>query len=122
MERRHAPLNDWLHALLRSPTKRLIPNDDRYTYVFDKLEILMALGYAHHAKRTNDWYWAPPGAFGYRRQNRDRFLQELEESISGEKEQSRYVQSGIFGESAEACSEALAAFREFIAKVAREWS
>ena len=121
MERQRAPLNDWLHAVLRQPTRRLIPNDDRYTYVFDKLEMLMALGYAHHAKRTKDWYWAPPGAFGYRGQNRDRFLQEIDESISREKEQSLYVQSGIFGDSAEACAKALAAFREFMAKVGREW-
>lgn len=121
MERQHAPLNDWLHALLRQPTKRLIPSDDRYTYVFDKLEMLMALGYAHHAKRTKDWYWAPTGAFGYRCQNRERFLQEMDESISSEKERSLYVQSGIFGESPEVCTAALAAFREFIAKVAWEW-
>ena len=121
MERRHAPLNDWLHAVLRQPTRRLIPNDDRYTYVFDKLEMLMALGYAHHAKRTKEWYWAPPGAFGYRGQNRDRFLQEMDESISREKDQSLYVQSGIFGESPEACATALAEFRDYIAKVGRQW-
>lgn len=121
MERRHAPLNDWLHAVMRQPTRRLIPNDDKYTYVFDKLEILMALGYAHHAKRTKDWYWAPPGAFGYRHQNRARFLQEMDESIAREKERSLYVQSGIFGDSPQVCAEALAAFREFIATVGRQW-
>ncbi len=121
MERQYAPLNDWLHAVLRHPTRRLIPNDDRYTYVFDKLEILMALGYAHHAKQANDWYWAPLGAFGYRGQNRDRFLLEMKESITREKVQSAYVQSGIFGDSPEACAEALAAFEEFIAKMGRHW-
>lgn len=121
MDRRHAPLNDWLYAVLRQPTKRLIPSDDRYTFVFDKLEMLIALGYAHHAKRTNEWYWAPTGAFGYRTQNRDRFLQEIEESISKEKGQSPFVVSGIFGDSAEACAQALTAFREFIAKIGRSW-
>jgi len=54
MDRRHAPLNDWLHTNLRQVAKRLIPSDDRYTYVFDQLEILMALGFANHAKRTKD--------------------------------------------------------------------
>jgi hypothetical protein len=121
MERRHAPLNDWLHAVLRQPTRRMISSDDRYTYLFDKLEMLMALGYAHHTKRTKEWYWAPPGAFGYRGQSRDRFLQELESSITREKEQSEYVRSGIFGDSPEACAGALAAFREFISKVGRQW-
>lgn len=117
MEKRYAPLNDWLHAALRQPARRLIPNDDRYTYVFDKLEMLMALGYAHHAKRTKDRYWAPAGAFGYRGQNRDRFLQEMDESISREKEQSIYVRSGIFGDTPEGCAQELAAFREFISKL-----
>lgn len=121
MEKRRAPLNDWLHAVMRQPTKPLIPSDSRYTYLFDKLEMLIALGYAQHAKRTKDWYWAPPGAFGYRGQNRDRFLQELDESISREQEQSVYVRSGIFGNSTQECSQALSAFREFITRLGREW-
>lgn len=82
MDRRYAPLNDWLRAALRQPTKRFFINEDRYTFVFDKLEMLMALGYAHHAKGTKEQYWTLPGAFGYRHQNRDRVLQEIEESIA----------------------------------------
>jgi len=121
MDRRHAPLNDWLHDALRKPADRLIPNNERYTLVFDKLEIMMALGYAHHAKRTKDWYWAPPGAFGYRSDNRSRVLQEVEQSISSKGDQSPFVTSGIFGDSAEICTQALTAFREFIAKISGSW-
>jgi len=121
MDRHHAPLNDWLHVALRQPTKRLIPNEDRYTFVLDKLEVLMALGYAQHAKRTKDSYWAPPGGFGYRHQNRDRVLQEIEESISKLKGESPFVKSGIFGETAEACTKGLAAFKDFVSKVASSW-
>lgn len=121
MDRRHAPLNDWLHAALRQPTKRLIPNEDRYTFVFDKLEVLMALGYAHYAKRTKDWYWAPPGAFGYRHQNRDRALQEIEESISRLNDESPFVKCGILGETADACTQGLAAFKDFVSNVCRSW-
>lgn len=117
MDGRYAPLNDWLHAALRQPTKRLIPNEDRYTLVFDKLEVLMALGYAHHTKGT----WAPPSAFGYRHQNRDRVLQEIEKSIARLKSQSPFVKCGIFGETAETCTEGLAAFKEFVSKVAASW-
>lgn len=119
--RRHAPLNDWLHAALRQPTKRLIPNEDRYTYVFDKLEVLMALGHAHYAEQAKDWYWAPPGAFGYRHQSRDRVLHEIEESIAKLKDESPFVKSSIFGKTAEACTEGLAAFKNFILAVARSW-
>jgi len=121
MDRRHAPLNDWLHDLLRKPAARLIPNDNRYTLVFDKLEIMMALGYTHQAKRTKDWYWAPPGAFGYRSDNRSRVLQEVEQSISRMGDQSPFVASGIFGDSAADCTQALTAFREFTVKIGGGW-
>lgn len=121
MERRYTPLNDWLHAALRQTTKRLIPNEDRYTLVFDKLEILMALGYAYHEKQPKDAYWAPPGAFVYRSQNRDRVLQEIEESMSRLKGESPFVKCGIFGETVEACTQGLAAFKDFVSTSGRSW-
>jgi hypothetical protein len=117
MDRHHAPLNDWLHAALRRSTKRLIPNEDRYTFVFDKLELLMALSYVYHAKRNKERYWAPMGSFGYRYQNRDRFLKEIEESIARLKGESTFVKCAIFGETAEACSQGLANFKDFLMRV-----
>ena len=121
MDGRYAPLNDWLHGALRQPTKRLIPNDDWYTYVFDKLEILIALSYAYLDKQSPEWYWAPPGAFGYRHQNGERVLQEIEESIAKLRNESPFVKSGIFGDSADACTEGVEAFKKFFAKVAHSW-
>ena len=43
MERHYAPLNDWIHGVLREHTISIFPNDLRYSLVFDKLEILIAL-------------------------------------------------------------------------------
>ena len=43
MDRRYAPLNDWIYDTLRSHAESIIPDDNRYTLAFDKLEILMAL-------------------------------------------------------------------------------
>ena len=48
MDRRYAPMNDWIHDTLWPHAERIISGNDRYTFVFDKLEILMALSYAHH--------------------------------------------------------------------------
>jgi hypothetical protein len=121
MDRHFAPLNDWLHAALRQPTKPLITNEDRYTFLFDKLEMLMALSCAYHAKRNKENYWAPPGAFGYRYQNKDRVLQEIEESIAKLKDESPFVKCGIFGETAEACTQGLAAFKDFAFRIGRSW-
>ena len=63
MDKRTFPLNDWIYKVLWPYAERIIPDNDRYTLVFDKLEILMTLSYAHH---QGEWPWAPPGAFVYR--------------------------------------------------------
>ena len=57
MDRRHTPMNDWVHTTLRPYCNRIIPDDNRYTLVFDKLEILMALSFR---QKKN---WVPPGRF-----------------------------------------------------------
>ena len=117
MEKRYAPLNDWIHEALRPYAERIIPDNDRYTLVFDKLEILMALNYAYHKDEKGEWYRAPLGAFGYRVANRTRIMQEIEESLSTKREESPFVTCGIFGDTAEACKQGLAALKDFVPKL-----
>jgi len=119
-EQAYAPLNDWLHTLLRPSLKRLIPSDERYTLIFDKLEILMALSYAYHAKTTKDYYQAPRGSFGCRQGNIASVLQEIEESIAMLNGRSPFLESTILGDSADACADNLAGFREFVQRVTSE--
>ena len=120
MENRHAPLNDWIHDVLRTHTERIIPDNKRYIRVFDKLEILMALGCAYRDNHEPERYWAPPGAFGYRSENRDRIFKEIGQSLSAMQNESPYVESGIFGETAEECKQGLANLEAFIPKL-RWW-
>ena len=115
MERRRVPLNDWLHDVLRQHARRVIPDDDEYTLVFDKLEILIAFGYGYR----RSFRWVPQGAFVYRDENRNRILQEIEKSLSELTNESPYVRSGIFGETVEDCSQSLAVFKEFLEKIPR---
>ena len=117
MENRRVPLNDWIHETLQPYTERFIHGDNRYTLVFDKLEILMALGCAYRGDREPEWYWAPPGAFGYRTDNKDRIFKEIGESLSTMQNESPYVKSGIFGETAEECKQGLADLEAFIPKL-----
>lgn len=119
MERHHTPMNDRLHDHLRAPLKNLIPNDSRYSLIFDKLELLMALGFVYNNKNSSSNYWTPVGSFMHRRDNRTRIISEIEESIAKDGEQSTYVQSGIFGESAEACTKAINDFKDFMKEVVR---
>ena len=123
MDKYHAPLNDWIHDALRPHAERIIPDNDRYTLVFDKLEILMALSYAHHdAAQSSKRCWAPPGAFGYRFQNFNSILREMEESLSAEGNASPFVTSAVFGETAEDCKQGLAALKDFVPKLRWSWS
>lgn len=115
MDRRHAPLNDWLHALLQPRFRSLIPSESRFTYAFDRLEVLMALSFAHHSTRPEGWpYWVPPGCYGYRGDNLDRILKELRSSLESLGDKSPYVRSGIFGHSAEECSAGIDAFTAWV--------
>ena len=129
MEKQPLPLNEWIHDALRPHVERIIPDNDRHTLAFDKLEILMALSYAHHKGKSSsdsnslEHYWAPLGAFGYRGQNRTRIMRTIEESLSTEQDESPFVTCGIFGETAEDCKRGLAALEQFITKLhwARRW-
>ena len=117
MDKHYAPLNDWIYKVLQPYTELIIPDNDRYTLVFDKLEILMALGYAHHKGESAGWYWAPPGAFGYRSANRGPILQEIGKSLSKEQGESPFVTCGIFGDSVEACERGVTALEDFVSRL-----
>lgn len=114
MDRHYAPLNDWLQTLLAPQFRSIIPSEARFTYAFDRLEILIALGYAHRAKRPKDRYWAPPGSYGYRHENRERIVGEIRASLENQGDASPYVISGIFGRSAEKCIEEIDAFASWV--------
>ena len=102
-------LNNRLHKELKQYTTRLIPNDDRYTAIFDKLEILLAL----NRKYSSGWFSV--GRFAYQFQNTMKIFQELEESISMFGDKSPFVQCGIFGKSAQECNQRLDELKNFIA-------
>ena len=120
VDRRYAPLNDWLQALLQPRFRNLMPSESRFNYTFDKLEILMALGYAYHAKRAKDWYWAPPGSYGYRHDSRERILTEIRGSLDDLGDKSPYVRSNIFGRTTAECNASLEAFANWV-KELRWW-
>ena len=103
MDRHHAPLNDWIHDTLRTHTKRVEHDEDRYSRDFDKLELLIALSYAHYTTKESTRDWAPPGRFGYRTRDRVRILDEIKNSLSTEKDDSPYVTCQVFGSTSVEC-------------------
>ena len=118
MDKSYAALSDWIHDTLREPLKSLIPDNDRYDCIFDKLEILIALGFGT-LPTLLPRYWVPRGAFIYRSQNRERIIAELTNSISDSGVDSPFVQCGIFGDTPEECLTSLEYFQREIAEVVR---
>ena len=115
MERHRVPLSDWLHNSLKQYIKPTIHDDERYTLIFDKLEILMALGYAYRTHQIEGRYWAPPGAFGWRYQKLENpIFTEIEESLSKHRDASPFVKCDIFGDTSVSCSQALNDLKKFI--------
>ena len=114
MNKHQTSLSARIHDTLRPYAERIIPDANRYTLAFDKLEILMALSYIH--QRPHDRDYPPPGLFTYHDENRKRILQEINESLSMEQDASSFVTSGIFGDTIEDCREELAHLEQVIEK------
>ena len=66
-ERNYVPINDWLHDALRETLRSFIPDDDRYSHVFDKFELLASLGF-NSAQDHNSLFagWFPLGSYIWR--------------------------------------------------------
>ena len=113
MENRHTPFNDWVHNTLHQNPSMSAYGSNQYDLMFDKMEILFALGYAYRQQRPPERYFAPTGTFVSRTDNMTQILEEIEESISTLQRGSSYVRSGIFGETPKQCTASIKQFKEF---------
>ena len=114
MDRRYAPLNDWMHEALRPHAARVVRDETQYQLTFDRLEILMALAHTHmHSGYAS---WSALGAFGYRADNRNRIVTEITESLSSRLDDSPFVRCGIFGDTADVCKQRLDALLQCVAE------
>ena len=116
-ENSQAAISDWLHVALRQPLKSLVADDVKYSYVFDKFEILVSLANKH--SRTN--WWMPIGSFINRTDNSRIILTEIVESIRVHNDESPFVASGIFGENKDECMESIKRFNEYMNRVSLQF-
>lgn len=119
MANRPTPLSEWIKTAVWKYMSYTAYSSEQYDSAFDKLEILMALSYAHHAEGPEGWYWAPLGLFVYRYETKERILREIEGSVSTLQHESPYVKSGIFGETPEECAGAVQQFGGFVLRAAQ---
>jgi len=110
MSDRKFPLNDWLHNTLRECLGESYSSHDEYTLAFDTVEILLALSFGKH---LSSHQWRPPGCYGYRTRNFELVISDIKNSINTFSEDSIYVKSELFGNSAEECLEQIRALSEF---------
>ena len=106
MENKRFPMSEWIYAVVRQYTRDIIPNEGQHALVYTKLEVLLALGFAYH-EGGQFGYWAPPGIFTYRDEERGRALDEIRDSLTRLNDESPFVKCGIFGASADACKQGI---------------
>ncbi|HLI30596.1 MAG TPA: SIR2 family protein [Terriglobia bacterium] len=109
--------NQELNKLLRPQFQRNIPHIAQFAYAFDRLEILIALSCAYHARSDSAF---SPGLYIWRPHNCERFLKELRTSLENLGEKSPYVGSGIFGRTAAECMAWIGNFSSWVATA--RWS
>ena len=119
MSRQRFPLSDWLCRVMRDHSIDIVPSQQRYELAFDKLEILIALSFPYHEgllSSSDDWYWAPPGGFVSRHQNREQIIQEIEGSINALGENSPFLSASVFGASVQECMANINSFKSFVTR------
>lgn len=97
MDRHFLPLNDWIHDVLKPYMRELVPSNERFTYWFDFVEVLMAL---NHIEQTEE-KWAPVGAFAYRETNLEAVVEHIGESITSDGKASPFLNSRLVGKTEE---------------------
>ena len=134
------PLNDWIFQEIRTPLRAVVPDSSAYERVFDELEMLLALNYQYREYRERrpnphlddlpaltlyghalDALYGdgernpPPGCFVFREEQKCRnILKGIEKSIAAEGDTSPYVESRIFGDTADWCGAHLSNFKKYI--------
>jgi hypothetical protein len=117
-ENDYTPLSDWLHERLASQLERRFSSAKAYELAFDRFEIMLALAYSANTEVGEYFrYWAPPGAFGYRNDNRVQIISSLRSLLAKDGDNSPLVTSNLFGITADECGKQLDALEEFVPKL-----
>ena len=119
MQSYNFPISGWIHNVLPHRTLRIIPSEDQYTFMFDKLEILMSLSLGYYNSNQYGEYLPFLGPFFYGVQNRRQVINEIRESISNLGPDSPFVQAKIFGNSADICHAQLSSFETYLSTFPR---
>ena len=121
MRNRYVPMNDWLWQSLRGHTRDVIPSDTRYERVFDKVEVMLSLSCGLRMDEVPGYIrWFPIGCFLYRSSGYEATIQEIEESLNREGDNSLFVRHSIVGRNATDGAVYLQSFRDCVERSRNE--
>lgn len=114
-ERMYTPMSEYLFKKLQPPLDDLLFLGSSYEEAFDRFEIMVALIYADKSKRTEEWFWAPPGRFSwkYRTRGRGLFLQ-IKEEANELKNEWPPIKAGLFNGSIDRFNELYENLKAFL--------
>jgi SIR2-like domain len=120
-ENHHAPLSERIQELLWDRLSSSFASQEELILAFDRFEVLAALSYAAPSIGLNERYWAPPGAFGWRSENRVQIINSIRESLNNHGDGSPFVQTGLVGKTSKMGLENLTSLENFVAELRWGW-
>ena len=112
-DRQYAPLNERLSEVMRLVPEGRLPSTQAFDLAFDTVEILLALNFAR-PREPQGRYWALPGRYGYRHQDRDRLLAKLRADVGSAAAPGPLAMSRLIGLTVEECETNLNSFVPFV--------
>ena len=117
MEGHPVPVSDWLCQSLRPHTTALIPPEKRFERVFDRMEVLFALGCGVRGnEHRQELPWFPVGCFIDRDSTFGNTVREIEESLNRYGDDSPFVRHKLAGHLAKDALVNLQSFRDFVGR------
>jgi hypothetical protein len=122
--KRRTPMSDFLHDRLRPLFRDLVPDDEEYSRLFDRLEVFLSLlADDQRAQFEGKFVYINGPIYGRYTWRRDFGRATPNDAIASELEAERDawppLRAGLFGGSVERATNSLAQFRESLAEVMR---
>ena len=111
---KQTPLSTLMHQTLAEAAQRISLQGQRYSFAFDKFEVLLTL---HYCNQNIPMMYMPTEFLVHRLENVDRILSEFKNSLFAGGDQSLQAVSGIFGATQEDCISAIAKLEHIVLDV-----
>jgi len=95
--RQYVPRSEYMHKLLQPGLEELLGLGAEYEGLFDRLEVLLALGYADARAAVGDDMWGPIGRYGWKAHHPKGYSDPMSAVVAQEKNSGALIRAGFFG-------------------------